>query len=102
MTSERKEISRDIQKLERLYDSRRSIKKYIMGNKDLNTAVNNNYRNSQSETHKQILSITIDDNIIRFSFNASSNITNNQNTKYRHFVTRTIYLTILQFSWAEQ
>ena len=79
-----------------------ALSRYIMGNKDLHTAVNNNYRNSQSETHKQILSITIDDNIIRFSFNASPNITNNQNTKYTHFVTRAIYLTILQFSWAEQ
>ena len=57
MTSESKLISRDIQKLERLYDSRRSMKLYIMGNRDLNTAVNNKYRNFQSEMHKQIFSI---------------------------------------------
>ena len=85
MTSERKQISRDIQKLERLYDSRRSMKLSIMGNKDLNTAVNNKYRNFQSEMHKQIFSITIDDNLIRFSVNASSNITNNQNNKIQTF-----------------
>ena len=56
-----------------------------MGNKDLNTAVNNKYRNFQSEMHKQIFSITIDDNLIRFSVNASSNITNNQNNKIQTF-----------------
>ena len=78
MMSERKEISRDIHKLEQLYDSRRFIKIYIMGNKDLNTAVNNNYRTVQSETHITLLSINRDDKLIRYSFNVSSNITNNQ------------------------
>ena len=34
-----------------------ALSRYIMGNKDLNTAVNNNYRNVQSETHIKLFSI---------------------------------------------
>ena len=49
-----------------------ALSRYIMGNKDLNTAVNNNYRNVQSETHIKLFSI-----IKGYYFNASSNITNN-------------------------
>ena len=48
-----------------------------MGNKDLNTAVNNNYRNVQSETHIKLFCIIKGDKLIRYYFNASSNITNN-------------------------
>ena len=48
---------------------------------DLNTAVNNTYRNCQSETHIKSFSLIIYFKLIRFSFNTSSNITNNQNNK---------------------
>ena len=54
-----------------------ALSRYIMGNKDLNTAVNKNYRNVQSETHIKLFCIIKGDKLIRYYFNASSNITNN-------------------------
>ena len=54
-----------------------ALSRYIMGNKDLNTAVNNNYRNVQSETHIKLFSIIKGEKLIRYYFNASSYITNN-------------------------
>ena len=74
-----------------------ALSRYIMGNKDLNTAVNNNYRNVQSETHIKLFSIIKGDIISILALILPTIKT----TKYRHVATRTIYLTILQFSWAE-
>ena len=47
-----------------------------------------------------MFSTITDDKLIRYYFNASSNIANSLDEK-RHFATRTIFLTIIQCIWAE-